>query len=122
MKSSSKTLICQIGIAAAGMTCAAYCLICLLKFNATMPSPTASQDLQRLKAKADIQEVSAVKLQTYGLQNPEKGIIYIPIDRAMDLTVAEWKNPAAGRSNLMARAAIALEVPPPPEATTNQYE
>ena len=104
------------------MICAAGCLVWLSKFNAAAPSPTVAQDLQRLKAQADLRAVNSVVLQTYGTQNAEKGFIYVPIDRAMDLIVVEWKDPAAGRSNLLMRAAIALEVPPAPETTNNPYE
>lgn len=121
---NSKTSIRRIGwaIAAAGFVFAGCWLASLAKFNADAPSPTASMDAQRLKARADIHAVNEVVLQTYGPQYPEKGFIYVPIERAMDLIVSEWKDPAAGRSNLLLRAALALEVPPPPQSTNNPYE
>ena len=124
MKSSFKTYIRWIErlAAAAGIVCAACWMVSLSKFSAAAPLPTAARDQQRLKARADIHEISSAVLRTYGPQYPEKGFIWVPIDRAMDLIVTEWKDPAAGRSNLLLRAAIALEIPPPPGAATNQYE
>jgi hypothetical protein len=80
------------------------------------------QDQSRQKTLSEIHDAETRRLQTYDWQNREKGFIRIPIERAMDLTAIEWQNPAVGRSNLMARAAISLATPPPPPSATNQYE
>jgi hypothetical protein len=40
-------------------------------------------------------------------------IVRMPIDRAMELTLKLWQNPAAARSNLTARVEKATSVPPP---------
>ena len=41
-----------------------------------------------------------------------KGIVRIPLERALELTLTEWKNPAAARTNLIARAEKAFAKPP----------
>jgi hypothetical protein len=51
-------------------------------------------------------------LEKYDWQDQAKGFVRIPIERAKELVLEEWQDPAAARSNLMARAAKAL--PPPP--------
>ena len=46
----------------------------------------------------------------------------LPITRAKELMLQEYKNPAAVRSNMIARAEVVNFVPPPPPAKANQYE
>jgi hypothetical protein len=56
-------------------------------------------------------------LGTYEVLDKTKGFVRLPIDRAMELTVEEYKNPAAARTNLVARADKAgAPAPKPPEA------
>ena len=43
----------------------------------------------------------------------------VPVERAKELILQEWQNPAAGRSNLVARAAKAFA---PAAAAKNPYE
>lgn len=42
-------------------------------------------------------------LASYGSIDPAHGIVRLPIEQAMDLTLTLWQNPAAGRSNLLSR-------------------
>ena len=50
----------------------------------------------------------------YAWQDAAKGIVRMPIDRAMELSLTLWKNPATARTNLIAREEKATFVPPPP--------
>ena len=45
-------------------------------------------------------------------KDPTKDVVRLPINQAMDLAVLEWKNPAAARSNLIARMEKATAKPP----------
>ncbi len=90
--------------------------------NTQTPPPNQARVEQRLKLLTDLRGASEDVLQTYDWQNKEKGVVRVPIARAKELTAQEWKDPAAARSNLMARAAVALAVPPPPDAVPNPYE
>lgn len=70
---------------------------------------------ERLKNLRDITVTSTDALNTYGWQDQTKQLVRLPITNAMDLVVREWKNPAAGRSNLLARLEKANPPPPPPQ-------
>ena len=70
---------------------------------------------ERIKNLRDITATSTDALNNYGWQDQTKGLIRLPITNAMELIVREWKNPAQGRSNLLARLDKANPPPPPPE-------
>jgi hypothetical protein len=61
-------------------------------------------------------------LNNYAMQDAAKGVVRLPIQRAMEITLAEWKNPAAARSNLAARVDKATAAPPAPAASQQQFE
>ena len=48
-----------------------------------------------------------------------KGIVRLPVQRAVELTLQEWQNPGAARSNLISRVEKATALPP---AKPNPYE
>lgn len=50
----------------------------------------------------------------YVWQDPAKGVVRMPIDRAMDLALKMWQHPAEARKNLSARVEKATAVAPPP--------
>jgi hypothetical protein len=80
---------------------------------------TAVRVAERVKNLKDVRDASAPVLVTYDWQDKTKDIVRVPISRAKDLVLQEWQNPAAARSNLMARATKAFAVAPPPP---NPYE
>lgn len=91
----------------------------LLLRNTQMSPANQARVEQRLKMLSDLRAANEDLLQNYDWINKEKGIVRIPIARAKELILQEWKDPVAARSNLMARAAVALAVPEP---ATNPYE
>jgi len=54
--------------------------------------------------------------------NKDKGIVRLPIQRAVELTLQEWQNPAAARSNLISRVDKATAVPPKAPEKPNPFE
>ncbi len=78
---------------------------------------------ERKKALAELRmaEVEALK-GDYTWLDKAKGIVRLPIARAMELTVQEYQNPAAARSNLVTRADKANVAPPKAPEKPNQYE
>lgn len=88
------------------------------------PSPNTSRDALRQKKLDDTTTAQRSGINFYDWQNPEKEIVRLPIQRAMDLTVREWTNPAAARSNLLERATRAFSEPesPPSLETTNNVQ
>lgn len=69
---------------------------------------------ERRKALAELRAANAEVLynQNYVWQDQGKGIVRIPIEKAMALALELWKNPAAARTNMEARLKKAF--PPPP--------
>jgi hypothetical protein len=81
--------------------------------RATRPEPlTQTQVEQRRKNLAEVRTTSSNELHNVTWRDKAKGIAQIPIERALDLTLTEWKNPAAARTNLIARAEKAFAKPP----------
>jgi hypothetical protein len=72
---------------------------------------------ERIKFLKEVNATGADALDHYGWQDQSKKIVRLPITNAIDLIIREWKNPAAGRSNLLARLDKANPPPPPPKPT-----
>jgi len=97
-------------------------LVALLRHYTAPPTLAADRAAERMKIKKEFDEANAPLLEKYDWQDKDKGIVRIPIDRAKELVLEEWQNPAAARSNLMARAAKLFAVAPKPPEKKNEYE
>jgi hypothetical protein len=69
---------------------------------------------ERLKARNELREKNTTALLQGGMIDTNKGIVRLPIARAMQMTVEAYQNPEAARSNLIARAQKAAEPVAPP--------
>ena len=92
----------------------------------TRPAPVnAARIAERKKFLTEIRLAEAQALGHYGWVDQSKGVVRLPISRAIELVLAEWKNPAVARSNLVARA-LQVHAPPPEApaapATPNPFE
>ena len=77
------------------------------------PPPINQQRAEeRRKALAELRTSSADFLNNYAWQDQGKKIVRLPVERAMQLVLEEWKNPSAGRTNLIARMEFATALPP----------
>ena len=84
----------------------------------TGPAPLNQARIQeRIKFLKEVNETGTDALDHFGWQDQPKKIVRLPITNAMELIIREWKNPAAGRSNLLARVDKANPPPPPPKPT-----
>ena len=82
----------------------------------TPPSLTAERAAFRAKSLAELRAANSGALTTYGYIDPQRGIVRLPIDEAMKITIAEWQKPSAGRAALLARQARAsAPLPKAPE-------
>ena len=70
---------------------------------------------ERLKFSQEIAQTTQAQLELFGFVDPAKDQVRLSIERSMELLVQDWKNPAAGRSNLLARWKH-FNPPPPPKA------
>ena len=89
----------------------------------TQPPPLGEDRVaQRRKALAALRAAEATELESYGWVDQAKGVARLPIAEAMKLTLRDWQNPAAARSNLIARVEKATAVPPAAPAKPSPFE
>lgn len=72
----------------------------------------AARAIERKKAREDLQKTTAEALAKVGWADSNRGLVRLPINVAMDLTVRDYQNPASARSNLVERVRKA-NVPAP---------
>ena len=83
----------------------------------TRPAPLGEDRAnERRKALSELRANNEEILNNpnYVWQDQNKGIVRMPINRAMELALKLWADPAAARSNLTARVEKATAVAPPP--------
>lgn len=89
----------------------------------TRPAPlNQARITERKTALAEIRSEAAKGLSTYEVTDAGKGIVRLKIERAMELTLEEYKNPATARSGLIARAEKAAAVPPKAPEAPSKFE
>jgi len=109
-----------IGVAATFLLVAG--LVGLMRHYTQTPPLGQARMQERLKNLSEFRAANAVILDKYDWQDKGKDIVRLPIERAKELTLQEWQNPAAARSNLLARAAKAFAVAPKAPEKPSQYE
>jgi hypothetical protein len=97
-------------------------LVALMRHYTAAPSLSEDRAAERMKILADFKAANAPLLDKYDWQDKDKGIVRIPVDRAKELVLEEWQNPAVAHSNLMERAAKAFAPAPKPPEKKNEYE
>ena len=81
----------------------------------TRPAPLGEDRAnERRKALVELRAENEQVLNNYAWQDQNKGIVRLPINRAMELALKMWQDPAAARSNMTARVEKATAVAPPP--------
>src|SRR3954468_18631593 len=87
-------------------------------YNYMQPEPLGKNRAEeRAKALAEVQGYDNDQLHNVGWGDQTKGLVRLRIEDAMNIVEREWKNPAAARSNLIARVEKANPPPPPPAAS-----
>ena len=83
-------------------------------YRYTHPAPiTQNRAAERKKALSEIRTAEIESLNSYGWVDQPKGIVRLPIARAMEVTLQQYeKNPTAFRTNLVAAAEKAGAKPP----------
>lgn len=76
----------------------------------------------RKKALAELRAAEASELTSYGWVDQAKGVVRLPVEDAMKLVLRDWQNPAAARSNLIARVEKATVVAPAAPPKPSPYE
>ena len=89
----------------------------------TRPAPVGQARVEeRKKNLAELRAVEAEALNTYGWVDQGKGVVRLPVARAMEITLLEYQNPVAARSNRVARADKAAVPAPKAPETPNAFE
>ena len=97
-------------------------LVAAMKYY-TRPAPLNQARIEeRKKALAELRAENERGLHTHEVTDAGKGIVRLKIDRAMELTLEEYKNPAGARTNLVARAEKAAAVPPKAPEVPSKFE
>ena len=104
----------------------AFCVVAILVYAMkyyTRPAPLNQARIEeRKKALAEIRAENERALNSYEVLDPVKGIVRLKIERAMELILDEYKNPAAARSNLIARAEKASAPAPKAPEQPSKFE
>ena len=91
-------------------------IVAAVKVYTPVPAIDADRAAVRAKTLAEIRAAETQALNHPGWIDENRGLVRLPIDVAMQITEREWQNPAAARSNIMARAEKATApVPKAPE-------
>ena len=115
---------CAYAIGVAGSFLVIIALMWLTRAATSVAPLATARGAERMKIKSEFMAANAplVEPNTYAWQDKEKGFVRVPIERAMELTLQEWKNPAAARSNLLSRADKFFYVPPAAPPKPSIYE
>ena len=97
-------------------------LVWLMRSYVSAPKPEEKTAADRMAILQQFKADNAPLLEKYGWQDAARGIARIPVERAREIFLSEWQDPAAGRSNLLARAAKAFAPLPKPPEKKNEYE
>ena len=94
-----------------------------LMISYTRPAPIGEERAnERRKALTDVRSADEHALKNYAWQDQGKGIVRLPVDRARELMLEQWKDPAAGRSNLLSRLEKATAQPPKAPPKPSEFE
>lgn len=70
----------------------------------TRPEPLGVKRAEeRATARRELDAANKEAVRTYGWVDQSKGIVRLPVERAMELTIQLGKDPAAARANLLSR-------------------
>jgi hypothetical protein len=97
-------------------------LVWAMKHFTTPADITAARAAERTKNLAELRAAEVQAMETYGWVDQGKGLVRLTVARAMELTVADWQDPAQARAQLNERVEKATFVPPPPPAKPSEFE
>ncbi len=90
-------------------------LVVMVMIRATRaPAIDADRVRERYEFLREVRQAESNALQQYAWQDRAREIVRVPIDRAFELVLAEWRDPAAARSNLIERVEKATAPLPNP--------
>ena len=97
-------------------------LAIVVKFAVHVPAIDADRNAARAKALAEIRATEDKSLTTAGWIDQSRGIVRLPIETAMQITVQAWQNPAQARADLISRQENASKPAPVAPAKPSAFE
>lgn len=93
-----------------------------VKLSHRVPEIDANRGAERSQALAELRAAEDKALATAGVIDAQRGIVRLPMEAAMKLAAQAWKNPAAARADLIARAEKAAAALPKAPEKPNPFE
>ena len=97
-------------------------IVAVVKYSEPVPAIDADRAAVRAKALAEVRAAETQALNHPGWIDENRGLVRLPIEVAMQITELEWQNPAAARSNLMARVEKATAPAPKAPEKPSAFE
>jgi hypothetical protein len=98
---SPKCIAWFVGIA--GTFLITYGFVKVMRNYTATPDLTAARAAERAKNLKELRAEENKMLTEYAWQNKDKGFVRVPVDRAIELTLAEYKDPKALRAEMIKR-------------------
>jgi hypothetical protein len=76
----------------------------------------------RHKNLEEVRVANEAAVNGYSVVNAEKGIYQIPVERAIDAMIREWKKPEAALKLMSDRVDLATALPPAPPEVPSEFE
>ncbi|MBI3876689.1 MAG: hypothetical protein HY300_12190 [Verrucomicrobia bacterium] len=115
---------CAYVVAVVGALLIVAVLLSLMdKYTRPAASAAPARAKERAEKLAEVRRDAGEALASYGWQDKTKGLVRLPVDRAMELTVQAYgKDAEAARSNLIVRVEKATALPPKPPEKKSEFE
>lgn len=98
-----KTKWCALGVAVLGTFLIVGFLVHRMEVTNGPAPVTAARKAERVKNLQEMRNAETAGLENLAWQDKDKGIVHLPVKRALELVGQEWKNPAEGRAILLKR-------------------
>lgn len=118
----NKTKIAVYSVAVLGSFLIMAALVNIMQSKTSSAALGAERAEERRKNLITVRAESEQALKNYAWQDQAKGLVRLPVDRAMEITLQEWQNPQAARSNLIARVEKATAPAPKAPEKPSEFE
>ncbi len=116
----SKYVIYAVAILGSFLIMAA--LVKIMQSKTSADAIDADRSELRRKNLVTLQAEAKQMSENYAWQDQGKGLVRLPVERAMEVTLQEWQNPQAARSNLNARVDKATAPAPKAPEKPSEFE
>ncbi len=117
---SPKCIAWFVGIA--GTFLITYGFVKVMRNYTATPDLTAARAAERAKNLKELRAEENKVLTEYAWQNKDKGFVRVPVDRAIELTLAEYKDAKALRELMIKRVEKLNEAPPKAPEAPSAFE